>query len=46
MRCLEAGMNDYVAKPVDTENLVLALRRAGVSAAAKTRREFATKTSS
>src|ERR1035441_1733756 len=45
MRCLEAGMNDYVAKPVDTEHLVNALRRAGDLVAAKTRNEFVAKTS-
>jgi CheY-like chemotaxis protein len=45
MRCLEAGMNDYVAKPMNTEDLVNALRRAGASAAAKHRNEFAAKTS-
>jgi signal transduction histidine kinase/CheY-like chemotaxis protein len=46
MRCLEAGMNDYVAKPVDTQHLVDALRRAGALASAKARNEITAKNSS
>jgi signal transduction histidine kinase len=43
MRCLDAGMNDFVARPVEAEALVLALRGAATSVAEKARNEFSTK---
>lgn len=36
LRCFDAGMNDYLAKPVSLEKLVDALRRISASPASRT----------